>query len=388
PQARGEGDGGGETLLSVALDRLRGAGPPAHQVWLPPLGRPATLDQILPPLAPDPRYGLTTADWPLRGRLTVPVGVVDRPFDQLRDLLTVDLSAAGGHVAIAGGPQSGKSTLLRTLITALALTHTPREVQFYCLDFGGGTLASLDELPHMSGVAARVDTERVGRTIAEVTTLLARRERFFLEHGIDSMATYRKRRAAGEFPDEPHGDVFLAIDGWATVRQDFDRHIPTFNALAARGLNYGVHLIVTTARWVELSSSVRDQTGTRLELRMGDPMDSQIDSRKAATIPRSAGRGLTSDKLHYLAALPRVDGVEDADDLADGVAGLVAAIAENWTGPTAPRVRMLPAKLPVEELPEAEGENGLRIAIGLDENELAPVWHDFTENPHLIVVGD
>ncbi len=75
------------------------------------------------------------------------------------------------------------------------------------------------------------------------------------------------------------------------MRQDFDRHIPTFNALAARGLNYGVHLIVTTARWVELSSSVRDQTGTRLELRMGDPMDSQIDSRKAATVPRSAGRG-------------------------------------------------------------------------------------------------
>ncbi len=49
---------------------------------------------------------------------------------------------------------------------------------------------------------------------------------------------------------------------------------------------------------------------------------------------------------------------------------------------------MLPSTLPVEELPEPEGENGLRIAIGLDENELAPVWHDFAENPHLIVVGD
>ncbi len=378
----------GETLLSVALDRLRGSGPPAHQVWLPPLSAPASLDQILPPLAPDPRFGLTTADWPLRGRLTVPVGVVDRPFDQLRDLLTVDLSAAGGHVAIAGGPQSGKSTLLRTLITALALTHTPREVQFYCLDFGGGTLAALDELPHMGGVAARVDAERVGRTIAEVSTLLSKRERFFLEQGIDSMPTYRRRRAAGEFPDEPHGDIFLVVDGWSTVRQDFDRHLPTFNALAARGLNYGVHLMITTGRWVELSSSVRDQTGTRLELRMGDAMDSQIDSRKAATIPRSPGRGLTPDKLHYLSALPRVDGVEDADDLADGVAGLVAAISENWTGPSAPRVRMLPTALPVADLPAPVGENGLRVAIGLDENELAPVWHDFSENPHMIVVGD
>ncbi|WP_203691688.1 type VII secretion protein EccCa [Streptomyces sp. SID12488] len=388
PEAEGPDTESGETLLSVALDRLRHAGPPAHQVWLPPLSSPATLDQVLPPLTPDPRYGLTTADWPLRGRLTVPVGIVDRPFDQLRDLLTVDLSAAGGHVAIAGGPQSGKSTLLRTLITALALTHTPREVQFYCLDFGGGTLAALDELPHMSGVAARVDAERVGRVIAEVSTLLGKRERFFLENGIDSMPTYRKRRAAGEFPDEPHGDVFLVVDGWSTVRQDFDRHIPTFNALAARGLNYGVHLVITTARWVELSSSVRDQTGTRLELRMGDPMDSQIDSRKAGAVPRSPGRGLTGEKLHYLSALPRVDGVEDADDLADGVAGLIAAIGENWAGPPAPRVRMLPARLPVADLPEPEGDLGLRIAIGLDENELAPVWHDFAENPHMIVVGD
>ncbi|WP_435813716.1 type VII secretion protein EccCa [Streptomyces tauricus] len=388
PEGADPDEESGDTLLSVALDRLRHSGPPAHQVWLPPLGAPATLDQVLPPLAPDPRYGLTTADWPLRGRLTVPVGIVDRPFDQLRDLLTVDLSGAGGHVAVAGGPQSGKSTLLRTLITALALTHTPREVQFYCLDFGGGTLAALDELPHVAGVAARVDPERVGRVISEVNAVLSRRERFFLEHGVDSMPTYRKRRAAGEFADEPLGDVFLVIDGWSTVRQDFDRHIPTFNALAARGLNYGVHLMLTTARWVELSSSVRDQTGTRLELRMGDPMDSQIDSRKAASIPRSPGRGLTAEKLHYLSALPRVDGVEDSDDLADGIAGLVAAIAESWPGPAAPRVRMLPTSLPVAELPQATGENGLRVAIGLDENELAPVWHDFSENPHMIVVGD
>ncbi len=378
----------GDTLLSVALDRLRASGPPAHQVWLPPLDTPPTLDQILPPVAPDPRHGLTTTDWPLRGRLTVPVGIVDRPFDQLRDLLTVDLSGAGGHVAVGGGPQSGKSTLLRTVITALALTHTPREVQFYCLDFGGGTLVGLTGLPHMSGVASRVDSERVGRTLAEVNSILTRRERFFIEQGIDSMATYRRRRAAGEFPDEPHGDVFLVVDGWSTVRQDFDRHLPTFGALAARGLNYGVHLMIATARWVELSSAVRDQIGTRLELRMGDPMDSQIDSRKAATVPRSPGRGLTSDKLHYLAALPRIDGVEDAEDLAEGVAGLVASIAESWTGPVAPQVRMLPARLPLTELPPPPAQRPLRIAIGLDENELEPVWHDFSETPHLLVVGD
>ncbi|WP_253914888.1 type VII secretion protein EccCa [Streptomyces mayonensis] len=377
----------GDTLLSVAVDRLRDAGPPAHQVWLPPLDRPASLDQILPPLTPDPELGLTTVGWPGRGRLTVPIGIVDRPFEQQRDLLTIDLSGAGGHVAIAGGPQSGKSTLVRTILTALALTHTPREVSFFCLDFGGGTLASLAELPHTAGVAARLETERVGRTIAEITSLLSSRERFFLENGIDSMATYRRRRAAGEFPEQEYGDVFLVIDGWSTVRADFDHYVQTFNGLAARGLNYGVHLIATTARWVELSSGVRDQAATHLELRMGDAMDSEIDTRRASTVPRLAGRGLTREgKLHYLSALPRIDGVESAEDLAEGMKGLVSAVKEGWPGRRTPQVRMLPSTLPVHELPAPDGD--LRMPLGLEENALSVVSHDFSETPHLIVVGD
>lgn len=374
------------SLLAVAVERLRDAGPAAHQVWLPPLNEPSALDEMLAPLTPHPEYGLTNTA--LRGQLRAPVGIVDRPFDQRREPLVVDLSAAGGHAGIAGGPQSGKSTLLRTLICALALTHTPREVQFYCLDFGGGTLAALAGLPHVGGVAARMDKERVGRVMSEVTTVLAHREKFFLEHGIDSMATYRRRRAAGEFPDEQYGDVFLAVDGWSTVRQDYDHCIGTFNALAARGLNYGIHLLITTSRWVELTAAVRDQTGTRLELRMGDPMDSTIDVRKAATVPRIPGRGLTRDaKLHYLAALPRVDGRTGAADLSDGVAGLVARVTEHWSGPPAPQVRMLPTLLPAAELPPAQ-DDGVRIPLGVEEETMGTLWHDFSTSPHLIVVGD
>ncbi len=378
-----------DTLLSVALDRLRDSGPPAHEVWLPPLGAPSTLDELLPGIAEDPERGLTATGWPGAGRLRVPVGLVDKPFEQRRDPLVVDLSAAGGHVAVAGGSQSGKSTVVRTLITALALTHTPREVQFYCLDFGGGSLAALAGLPHVAGVASRLDSERISRTVAEVNTLLADRERFFLDHGIDSMAAYRRRRAEGEFADQPHGDVFLVVDGWSTVRQDHDTHVATFNQIAARGLNFGVHLVVTTARWVELSAQIRDQAATRLELRLGDTMDSVVDIRKAASVPRTGGRGLTSDgKLHFLAALPRIDGDPDTDTLAEGVADLVERIAGAWSGPGAPPVRMLPHRLPLSSLPAPELAEGLRIPLGLDEEKLAPVWHDFSRTPHLVAVGD
>ncbi|MFD7878518.1 type VII secretion protein EccCa [Streptomyces sp. NPDC059766] len=378
-----------ESLLAVAVDRLRDSGPEAHQVWLPPLDEPPTLDALLPGLEPTADRGLSATRWPGAGRLRVPVGLVDKPFEQRREPLVLDLSAGGGHVAIAGGSQSGKSTVLRALLASLALTHTPAEVQFYCLDFGGGTLSSLAGLPHVGGVASRLDSERISRTVAEVTAVLNHREQFFLDHGIDSMAGYRRRRAAGEFADEAHGDVFLVVDGWAQVKQNFDHLLPTFNQLATGGLNYGIHLVVTTTRWVELSAQVRDQSATRLELRLGDPMDSVVDVRKAAVVPRLPGRGLTVDgKLHFLTALPRLDGVSTTEDLADGVTALVERTAAHWQGEPAPAVRMLPHRLPASTLPAPELGDGLRLPLGQDEEQLSTVWHDFSRTPHLVAIGD
>ncbi len=385
-----------ETLLQVAVGRLRGHGPPAHQVWLPPLAEPPTLDQILPPLVPDPQLGLTPATWPGRGRLVVPIAVVDKPFEQVRDLYMADLSGAGGHVGIAGGTQAGKSTLLRSLIAALALSHTPAEVQFYCLDFGGGTLQTLAGLPHVGGVAGRMEPERVSRTVAEVQGVLAAREKLFADHGIENMAAYRTLRRQGQiaedqiaddpFADDPFGDVFLVVDGWGTIRADFEQHDQPIRQLAARGLTYGVHLVLTTARWSDVHSALRDQLGTRLELRLGDAIDSVIDMRAAAGVPRSPGRGLTTDKLHFLAAVPRIDGRQRVHDLAQASRALAEAVADSWDGPPAPPVRMLPAVLPAADLPAPEGR--LRVPLGLGEVDLEPVWHDFASQPHLTVLGD
>ncbi|MEZ0095368.1 type VII secretion protein EccCa [Streptacidiphilus sp. EB129] len=376
----------GETLMEVLIDRLRDQGPPPHQVWLPPLSAPPLLDEILPPLSDDAEYGLQCADAPSRGRLTVPLGVVDRPADQRRDLLMADLSGGAGHVGVAGASQSGKSTLLRTLILSLSLLHTPREAQFYCLDFGGGTLSSLRGLPHVGGVASRMEPEKVTRTIAEMVGLLASREELFRRHEVESMAAYRELRRAGGFAEDPYGDVFLVIDGWFTLHQDYESLEGAIQELAARGLTYGIHLVVSGVRWTEIRPWLRDQLGTKFELRLPDHIDSEVSPRLAALVPEVPGRGITRDSMHFLGALPRIDGKPTSEGLAEAVRDLVDEIATAWTGAGAPAVRLLPTLLPVDRLPPADGD--LRVPIGLDEIQLHTVWHDFEQHPHLMVFGD
>lgn len=361
-----------DTLFDVVVRQIEGHGPSAHQIWLPPLSESPTLDGLIP------QGG--------SGGLRAVVGIIDRPFDQRRDPFWLDLSGAAGHIGIAGAPQSGKSTALRTLICSLALLHTPQEVQFYCLDFGGGTLAQLAGLPHVGGVATRLDADRVRRTVAEISALLERRERAFAELGIDSMTSYRRRRAAGEIPDDPFGDVFLVVDGWLTLRQDYENVEATITELAARGLGYGIHIVASTHKWSEFRMNIRDLLATRMELRLGDPYESEVNRKIAVNVPEgSPGRGLTRDGFHFLAALPRIDGTATADDLSEGIQGLVDALDRSWTGPRAPKVRLLPDLLQVTELPT---ETGTRIPIGLDEDNLAPVLVDFAADPHLLIFGD
>jgi S-DNA-T family DNA segregation ATPase FtsK/SpoIIIE len=387
PAARVDENATGESVLDVLVDRLVGKGDPAHQVWLPPLREPSTLDQLLPPLGTVAGRGFTSVDAAVHGQLGAPVGIVDRPLEQRRDPLWLDLSGAGGHVMVVGGPQSGKSTLLRSLVSSFALTHTPREVQFYILDFGGGALVGLRDLPHVGGVATRRDISQVRRSIAEVKQVLAQREERFARYGVDGMATYRRLRRDGQFADDPFGDVFLVVDGWATIRSEFEGQIDTLTEIANRGLTFGIHVIATTNRWMDVRHTVRDVFGTKLELRLGDPADSLLGRRAAMNVPdRTPGRGITSDGKHFLSALPRVDGRQTTEDVADGAAGLVAAVGRGWDGPPAPAVRLLPAEVPYPQLSGVNGqEQGL--PIGIAEADLGPVYLDFNANPHFLVFG-
>ncbi|MCD2192514.1 type VII secretion protein EccCa [Actinomycetospora endophytica] len=365
------------SVLDAVVERLREAGPPAHEVWLPPLEGPIALEALLPPLIETPDRGRSAPGFPTNGTLHLPLGLVDRPYEQRRDLLWADLSGAAGHVVVAGGPQSGKSTTLRALVTAAALTHTPAELAFHVVDLGGGTLGGLAALPHVGTVAGRGDTDLVRRVVAEVAALLAGRERWFREHGITSAADLRARRRRGELPagSDHLGDVVLVIDGWHAFRADHEALESTIITLATAGLSYGVHVAIAVSRWAELRPALKDLLGTRVELRLGDPGESEVDRRVAATVPAGhPGRGLSPDRHHVLVAVPGAD--------------LVPAVAAAWDGAAVPPVRLLPERVEVGTLPGPDDGERHLLPIGVDEDRLAPVLLDTSADPHLVVYAD
>ncbi|GAA2657756.1 type VII secretion protein EccCa [Streptomyces vastus] len=376
----------GPTVMSTMVDQLADAAPPARRIWLPPLPDAVTLDAAAGPVQVS-EHGLHLSG--RAGAMRVPLGVLDDPARQWQGQWMLDLTVAGGHAAVIGGPQSGKTTLLRTLALSLALTHTPHDVAVYGLDLVGGGLSALAGLPHVGGIAGRADHERAARTVAEVRAQLAVREELFREHGIDSVDQLRHLRAKGQLSELGSTDIVLLIDGFGALRDEFDDLDDTIADLLKRGSGYGIHIVAGMLRWNDVRIATQSMFGTRIELRLNDPADSSIDRKLSETLsPDTPGRVLTDGKLFAQVALPRIDNLPHTDDLAAALERAARTVRASWHGELAAPVRVLPTALPAAKLPSPAAEP-TRIPLGVDQDALAPAHLDlFDTDQHLLVLGD
>jgi DNA segregation ATPase FtsK/SpoIIIE, S-DNA-T family len=360
------------TVLATCVERLHRPDRQVPPVWLPPLP-----DRLALPARPPGTPGLR-----------IPLGLVDDPAQQRQDAWSVDLARGGGHLAVIGAPQSGRSTLLRTLAVSAALTHTPRELSIYGMDLSGGGLRALAGFPQVGGVATRGQPDRLQRVLEELLGMLATRERVFAERGIDSLAMLRAEHAAGRIPELVAPDVLLLVDGAGQLRTDFESLEEPLLQLLRSGSSFGLHVVLALTRWNDLRMAHQPLIGTRLELRLNDPVDSVVDRKLAGLIrPGQPGRVLTEDRRYAQVALPAVRLVEPAAT-GEAIRAAADAVLARWTGPVAPPVRSLPLRLRSGEVPAIPAAPPA-VALGLRQDTMGAACLELDgRDQHLVVLGD
>ena len=321
------------TLLDAVVSAAQAAadlrGEQARKIWLPPLPARVNLPEVCEPV----------------GDLAASIGLVDDPYRQRQDPFICDVGTAGGHVALAGGPQTGKSMAVRTLVTAMAATHTTSQVGFYIIDAGSGEHEALETLPHVAGVAERTDEERVRRVIDEV------------EGFIDNARA-----------DNSPAHTVLVIDGWHSLTAPDSKLEDLRDSLAriaSEGPAAGVHLVITTQRWNAIRPNVRDLVGTRIEFKLTEPMDSVIDRKAQEKLPALPGRGITPQGQNMLVAFTA------KEDIAH-----VAAQAADQV--PVPQLKVLPRFVGL-------GETSESILLGRGGRDLGPIHLDAQ---HLVAIGE
>lgn len=206
--------------------------------------------------------------------------------------VALDLAADGPHALVAGTTGSGKSELLRTLVTSLALVNRPDELVMVLVDYkGGSAFAEAAALPHVVGVITDLDPHLADRALTSLTAELKRRERILADAGVPDLPAYQALD-----PSEPVPRLVLVIDEFRALAEELPDFLDGLVRIAALGRSLGVHLVLATQRpGGVVSADVRANVNLRIALRVRDGSDSYdvIDSQAAADLPEGVpGRAL------------------------------------------------------------------------------------------------
>ncbi|GAA2742756.1 FtsK/SpoIIIE domain-containing protein [Terrabacter aerolatus] len=282
----------------------------------------------------------------------VALALVDLPAEQRREILRWRHDERG-HLGLAGGPRSGRSTALLTLALGIAATADPHDVHVHVLQGAPGPCAGLAPLPCVGTVTDAGDPTLAHRLLSRLL---------------------RQVEGSEQGPER----TIVLVDGWETVEEalsaiDHGAPVDDLHRLLRDGPASGIRFAVTGGRAL-LSGRLPGLLQDRLVLHMPDPLDLTLAgvSPSVAATTRPPGRAFDLRSGHELQlALPGTGGPDEAvADLVARAARTRAQAGGNGAGPLPRkplpwRITPLPERVRAEDLPPAD--DGLWLGLGGDD---------------------
>lgn len=226
-----------------------------------------------------------------------------------RDGLKVPLGRAGAtrlqhldlgkgtahHALVAGKTGSGKTTLLHVLITNLALTYSPDELELYLVDFKtvGFTPYASYQLPHARVVAIQSEREFGLSVLQGLDAELENRKKIFSKAGKGGVPGIGEYRSL--YPNVRMPRILLLVDEFQEFFTQDDKIAQNASLLLDRlirqGRAFGIHVMLgsqTLAGAYSLARATIGQIAVRIALQC-----EETDSRLVLSDDNPAARLLS-----------------------------------------------------------------------------------------------
>jgi len=230
--------------------------------------------------------------WATAGPTTrVPVGTI------AESQFFVDIVKDGPHGLIGGMTRSGKTEFIKTLVTSLAWSNHPDDLNFVIVDFKGGVdYQDASRLPHVLDLSSNEDIAGFERTLQLLTAEQQRRQREFKSAGVSNLEGYRSARVQrGELRAIPRLLVLIDEFGELLSSDEGRDQLKRIESMSRIGGGLGINLLLITQNFEgQLPPQIAANAGLRLCFRVQEAANSKvvIGTGIATTIPATAkGRG-------------------------------------------------------------------------------------------------
>lgn len=222
------------------------------------------------------------------------IGEYDDPFNQLQNILTLNLSNDGNTV-IYGSSDSGKELILESILYDTMLCHSSKEVQFYLMDFGSEILRNFKEAPHVRDVVLTDDQEKVMRLFKILRSEIKERKQKLLEYNGD----YNLYLKSGK---ENMPMIVVLLNEYGNFTQNFGNYEEEMVSITKECTKYGIVFVVTGSAVNDLRLKLVQNFKRKIALQLINDDYSFVFSKARRKKPSSLyGRGLItidSDKVY------------------------------------------------------------------------------------------
>lgn len=245
-------------------------------------------------------------------KIEVPIGIYDDPGNQVQP--TVSLNLSEGNIIIIGSAQTGKTTLLQTILRGIADHYSPEQVSVYILDFASKVLKIYENVNHVGGVLTDADDEKIKNFFKMLCEEIASRKEKFSGLGIGSYEAYLEQNPVPDIPQ-----IVVMIDNLLEFRETFQEYEEVMLSICREGLALGIIVIATAKQTTGISYKYLNNFAVRLAFHCTERSEyNNIFDRCQIYPPNLPGRGLVSIEktlYEYQAYLP-FDGIVEKGDVA------------------------------------------------------------------------
>lgn len=217
----------------------------ASKLWMPELPEKILLEDLK---MPEKKEGIC-----LR------IGLCDDPERQQQMIFDYQ-PLVQGHLAICGGPGTGKTTLLQSILWQLCWEYPPDQVQVLIVSMWQESFACFYHMPECMGILKNLENKEI----------------FF--HHLERIIDFRRRQLSGigcqqfnKSSKEPLPYIFLVIDNYGSFGKELNEKQEEFILkLVSEGIGLGIFVILTMAAVGETGSRIFGKIKMTIALEMGD----------------------------------------------------------------------------------------------------------------------
>ena len=201
-------------------------------------------------------------------RYVMPViGEFDDPFNQRQGPVTLDFFNLGNY-AIYGNAESGKETLVSTMIYDLITNYTSEQVNIYILDFGTEALKIYSKAPHVGDVVVISDDEKIERFFDMISEEIKTRKDKLTNYNGDYKLFLRTNKL------EKMPTIVIALNSYEAFSEMYNsKYDDILLSLTREAVKCGIYFVITVSAHTDMRYRLSQNFKQKIALQLNKDDD-------------------------------------------------------------------------------------------------------------------